>query len=204
MSKLKGIATWAAVLLVCGTLAACTMRHTEKRVALPQCPQVYSLCVKLMDVNWIDEELVRIPLLIEETREGDRITKVRVEPTGDIRFPGKGADEDYAFRWEVVSCDAERADGPYTLVLRLTWCIYPGVLTHVEESKNKTTCVSVDMYGSKAYAKVLVHRAADGTFSMELKNDIISSSAKIAPEVFMTNPDFWQRDLELRLVPVAE
>ena len=204
MLKLKRMVTWVAVLPVCAAMAACTAWHTEKQVAVPQRPQVYSLSVKLMDVNGIDQELGRIPLLIEETREGGRITKVRVEPTGDIRLPGMGVDGDKAFRWEVVSCDAARADEPYTLTLKLALCTYPGVLTQSAEAKNRTTLVSVGMYGNVAYARVLVHRAADGAFSMELKNDIISSPAKIAPEEFMDNPGFLQRDLVLKLVPMVE
>lgn len=165
---------------------------------------VYPLAVKLMDVNWIDQELARIPLLIEETRKGNRITKVRVEPTGDIRLPGGGA-EDVAFRWHVESCNATRVDAPYTLSLRLTYIYYPGEATQIiDNGTTKTTHWYYTSNGRESYARVLVHRAADGTFSMELKSDIISEECDVEPQRYIKNPGVWQQTLDLQLLPCVD
>ena len=187
--------------MLCGALGACTTWRTEKTVSLPARPMVYPLAVKLMDVNWVNQELGRIPLLIEETRAGERITGVRVEPTGDIRLPGM---TDSAFRWKLLSCNATRINEPYTMVLQLEWRTYPGVLTHVLEESQRTTSVAVDMYGNAAWARVMVNRAVDGSFSMSIKDDIISGGESCSAEVFIPNPDYFQRDLKLKLVPMGD
>ena len=200
MPKLKRMATWVAVLPVCAAMAACTAWHTEKRVAVPQRPQVYSLSVKLMDVNGIDQELGRIPLLIEETREGGRITKVRVEPTGDIRLPGMGVDGDKAFRWEVVSCDAARADEPYTLRVRLFLVKYGGEVRQVFTDGDTAVCWD---YGkcppAEWNADIEVKRGADGMFCMKTLCDNISVLTDIEPQQYMKQPSFLQQSLDLEL-----
>ena len=201
MSIRKPIAILGVVALLCGALGACTTWRTEKTVSQPARPMVYPLAVKLMDVNWVNQELGRIPLLIEETRAGERITGVRVEPTGDIRLPGMA---DSAFRWKVLSCNATRINEPYTMVLKLEWRTYPGVLTHVLEESQRTTSVAVDMYGNVAWARVMVNRAVDGSFSMSIKDDTISGGESYSAEVFIPNPDYFQRDLKLKLVPMVD
>ena len=190
------------MLLLC-TMVSCTTYKTYKETRFPDSPMVYSLALKLMDVNWIDQELAHIPLMIEETRQGNLITKVRVEPTGDIRLPGGGAD-DVAFRWHVESCTATRVDAPYTLSLRLTYIVYPGEITQIIDDGTTKTTLWYTSNGRESYARVLVYRAADGTFTMELKNDIISEECDIEPHHFIRNPSFWQQSLELQLVPEIE
>ena len=201
MSIRKTIAILGVVALLCGAVGACTTWRTEKTVSLPARPMVYPLAVKLMDVNWVNQELGRIPLLIEETRAGERITGVRVEPTGDIRLPGMA---DSAFRWKLLSCNATRINEPYTMVLKLEWRTYPGVLTHVLEESQRTTSVAVDMYGNAAWARVMVNRAVDGSFSMSIKDDTISGGESCSAEAFIPNPDYFQRDLKLKLVPMLD
>ena len=171
----RGILATTVLCLSAVGLSSCewTQVSAHKTTTFPQRPMVYPLSLKLMDVNWIDQELGRIPLLIEEKREGELITDVRVQPMGDIRLPGLGSD-DIAFRWHVESCNATRGNQPYTLVLKLTKCRYPGKEVQTIVGRNTITTIEYDVYGQETYARVLVHRAADGSFSMSLKNDIIS------------------------------
>lgn len=197
MKRLFAIFSFGAFI---STMVSCTSVLSHKDTILPNRPMVYSMGVRLMDVNWIDQELCRIPLLIEETRQGKRITKVRVEPTGDIRLPGCGTD-DIAFRWKVESCTASRADEPYTLSLRLTYVCYPGDCTQIIDNGRARTTICYYSYGREAYARVLVHRTAEGEFSMEVKNDIISGYTDIEPQLFIRNPGFWQQSLYLQLQP---
>lgn len=197
---MKGFNAILCLAILCVSMGACTTYMTYRETRLPERPMVYPLAVKLMDVNWIDQELGRIPLLIEETRQGNRITKVRVEPTGDIRLPSCGTD-DIAFRWKVESCTAARVDEPYTLSLRLTYVRYPGDCTQIIDNGSTRTTIWYDSYGREAYARVLVHRSAEGAFTMEVKNDIISGSSDFEPQFFIQNPGFWQQSLDLQLQP---
>lgn len=200
----KILATTALCLAAVG-LCSCarTQVSTYKTTNFPQRPMVYPLYLKLMDVNWIDQELGRIPLLIEEKREGELITDVNVQPMGDIRLPGQGCD-DIAFRWYVESCNASRVNQPYTLVLKLTKCRYPGKEVRTIVSSNTITTHEYDVYGREDYARVLVYRAADGSFSMSLKNDIISDIEEYSPQLYIQNPGFFQQSLQLQLVPCEQ
>ena len=202
MPTIPRVLATSALCLAAMGLSSCvwTQVSTHKTTTFPQRPMVYPLYLKLMDVNWIDQELGRIPLLIEEKREGELITDVRVQPMGDIRLPGLGSD-DIAFRWHVESCNATRVNQPYTLVLKLTKCRYPGKEVRTIVSSNTITTHEYDVYGREDYARVLVHRAADGSFSMSLKNDIISGIVLYSPHHYIQNPGFFQQSLQLQLVP---
>ena len=205
MTIFPRILTTCALCLAAVGLSSCvwTQVSTHKTTTFPQRPMVYPLYLKLMDVNWIDQELGRIPLLIEEIREGELITDVRVQPTGDIRLTGLGSD-DIAFRWHVESCNATRVDQPYTLVLRLTKCRYPGKKVQTIVSSKTIKTYEFDVYGRETYARVLVQRASDGSFSMSLKNDIISGIEEYSPHHYIQNPGFFQQSLQLQLVPCVE
>ena len=185
---------------LCGALASCTSSTYHKEVILPERPMVYPMSVKLMDVNWVNQELCRIPLLIEETRQGNRITKVRVEPTGDIRFPGMGEFNDKACRWTVEACDAERVDAPYTLRLRLSLMKYSG---HSEQQLIKGGVKKIFDYGvasgSEWDAVIEVHRYADSTFDMQIVSDNISKLQDIEPHQYLKNPGMLQQTLDLQL-----
>lgn len=183
-----------------GAVASCTSLTYHKETILPNRPMVYSLGVKLMDVNWVNQELCRIPLLIEETRQGNRITKVRVEPTGDIRFPGMGEFNDKACRWTVEACDAERVDAPYTLRLRLSLIKYSG---HSEQQLIKGGVKKIFDYGvasgSEWDAVIEVRRSSDSTFTMHIEHDNISKLKDVEPHQYMKNPGCFQQTLDLQL-----
>lgn len=185
---------------LCGAVASCTSSTYHKEAILPERPMVYPMSVKLMDVNWVNQELCRIPLLIEETRQGNRITKVRVEPTGDIRFPGMGEFNDKACRWTVEACDAERVDAPYTLRLRLSLMKYSG---HSEQQLIKGGVKKIFDYGvasgSEWDAVIEVRRYADSTFDMQIVSDNISKLQDIEPHQYLKNPGMLQQTLDLQL-----
>lgn len=195
MKRLFAIFSFGAFI---STMVSCTSVLSHKDTILPNRPMVYSMGVRLMDVNWIDQELCRIPLLIEETRQGKRITKVRVEPTGDVRLPGRF--DDKACRWTLESCNAMWVDKPYTLRLRLSLLKYSG---HSQQQLayagiNTTIDYGVSPMGEWD-AVIEVHRYADSTFDMQIVSDNISKLQDIEPHQYMKNPGMLQQTLDLQL-----
>ena len=180
------------------TTVSCTSVSSHKDTILPNRPMVYSMGVKLMDVNWVDQELGRIPLLIEETRQGKRITKVRIEPTGDVRLPGCYGDK--ACRWTLESCNAEWVDKPYTLRLRLSLIKYSG---HYQQQLIKGGIKTIFDYGvsneSEWDAVIEVHRHADSSFAMHIVSDNISMLQDVEPHQYLKNPGPFQQTLDLHL-----
>ena len=197
MSIRKPIAILGVVALLCGALGACTTWRTEKTVSLPARPMVYPLAVKLMDVNWVKQELGRIPLLIEETRAGERITGVRVEPTGDIRLPGM---TDSAFRWKLLSCNATRINEPYKLRLRLILERYSGAAKQYITAGGITTYINYgDVPSAEWNADIEVERCADGSFVLRKLCDNISLLSDVEAHRYIKQPDFWQQSLDFEL-----
>ncbi len=178
---------------------------TRKELSPIEGPVVYALSIKLMDENWIDQELGRIPLLIEETRDGKNIMRVRVLPSGDIKLPGITRD-DIVFRWKLESCDVSRIDDSYTITLVLEYVKLPGNVTQTLHKGDVSTCIYYgDVPAGEVDARMLVHRAADGSFSVVLKNDNISCIADLDARAFIKDPGFVQQSLDLKLVlPCAD
>ncbi len=161
---------------------------------------VYPLELKLMDVNWINQELGRIPLFIEETYNGNQITRVRVEPTGDIRLPHMGKYGDKALRWSVVSCNASRADAPYTLKLNLDLVQYAGKSTQQHTRGDVVTTFDYGIAPASTYNAILeVQRHADATFTFKILHDNISKLTDVEPHHYLQQPAFWQQSLDLQL-----
>lgn len=179
-------------LLLLGLLLGCATSGTRvtKTTHHPDVPMVYPLGLTMSADKQTAGEALFIPLLVEETRQADRITGVRIAPTGDIRAISPQADE-IAFRWKLEACNATTSQAGYTLSLQLTRVIYPCTLTKSTTTPRGTATENLPMFGSRAYARVIVGKSPEGRFSISLHNDCISgcNSRLLVPEPLLTTPD---------------